>query len=75
MAVHADPDTLLFKQPHEGLDGELTSLVRVEDLGPALVQGFLRGRHLEVGPRVLDRRQSIRPLKARVEESMAMSGR
>src|ERR1035441_1646235 len=37
LAVHADLDAFFFEPPGEGFAGELTALIGVEDLGPAVL--------------------------------------
>src|ERR1019366_834493 len=42
-AIHADGDACLLEPPGEGFTGELTALIRVEDLGLAVLgQGFFQ---------------------------------
>lgn len=58
LAVHADPDSCILENRRDGIAGELSPLVRVEDLGGAMAtQGLSQGIHAELG-RVLESRQA-----------------
>ena len=49
-AVHANPNTCVLENLDEGIAGELSSLVRIEDLrGGMVAQGLLQGTHTELG--------------------------
>ena len=48
-AIHADLDIPFLQWSEESFAGELASLIRVEDLGLPLFEGFLEGFNAEAG--------------------------